>query len=119
MCSPLVTRQTSILWPVSCYTHASMSAVTEIAGSKMRLFNSSTSLGKGGKYTKPLIRPHKYKLHGVRSGELGATSSKESPLVRLHQSSGLTDAHLNVHVWLYESGELPQMLSKWHTYIHE
>ena len=119
MCSPFVTRQTSILRSVSRHTHSSMSAVTETAASKMRCFNSSSSLGKDGKYTKSLIRPHKNKSHGVRSGDLGASSSKESPLVRLQQSRCLADAHLNVHAWLYESGEVPQMLSKWHTCIHE
>jgi len=119
MCSPFVIRQTSILWSVSRHNHSSMSAVTETAASKMRRFNSSTSLGEGGKYTKSSICPHKNKSHGVRSSDLGATSSKESPLVRLHQSSGLADAHLNVHAWLDESGEVPQMLSKWHACTHE
>jgi hypothetical protein len=37
---------------------------------------------------------------------LGATSSKESPPVRLDLSSGLADAHLGVQVRLYENGEV-------------
>jgi len=37
---------------------------------------------------------------------LGATSSKESLPLWLDQSSSLADAHLGVHVWLYENGEV-------------
>jgi hypothetical protein len=68
------------------------------------------SLGKGGTYTKyvPIKRDHRV-LDPVI---LGATSSKESPPVRLDQSSGLADAHLGVHVRLYENGEVPHLAGR-------
>jgi hypothetical protein len=70
----------------------------------MRLFNSLMSLGKGGTYTKSLMCPHKKKSQGVRSGDL--------PSVWLDQSSGLADAHLGVHVQLYENGEVPHLAER-------
>jgi hypothetical protein len=52
---------------------------------------------------------NKKNLHGVRSGVLGTTSSKDRQLVQLNQSSHLADAHLGVHIWLYEKGKVPQL----------
>jgi hypothetical protein len=43
---------------------------------------------------------------------LGATASKDSPLVRLDQSSGLADAHVGAHVWLHEKGEVPHLAGR-------
>jgi hypothetical protein len=107
--APFFTRQTSNLYSISCHTRSSMSAVRDAAASEMRRFNSSMSLGKGGTYTKSLMSPYKKKSQGVRSGYFGATSSKECPPVRIDQSSGLADAHLGVHVRLYENGEVPHL----------
>jgi hypothetical protein len=105
MC-PCVKWQTSILFSMFCYTRSSMSTVTETAASKMRRFNLSKSLGRGGTYTKSCVTVNRNHVVSIR--EFGrATSSDSSPYVRLEQSSDLADAHSGVHVELHEYWEVP------------
>ena len=76
---PFVTGRVWMLQPVSCYSHSSMSAVTEAAASEMCLFNSSMSLGKVAHTLSHYCVPIKINHTVLAPDILGTTSRKDSP----------------------------------------